>query len=252
LGNTVSDVDFDPLEAILEHSEGLALAAENNFDAAVAHCPQWSVADLVWHVSDVHWFWATIVEERLGAPPDESRRPARVRDDRLLAHFRAGAHHLVDVLERAPDDAGVWTWAPAQHDVAFVTRHQVQEAAVHHWDAANAAGEDIEIAFPIASDAVDEFLTFSVASADDTADPAPAPIAGAFVIATSDGGYSWTIEDGPESGTLLVRNGASDGLPTVRARAADLLLWLYRRVAIEVPTSAAPLIERFRAFTFTD
>lgn len=243
---------FDPLEAILEHSEGFARAAENNFGAAVEGCPGWSVADLVWHLSDVHWFWATIVEERLEAPPDESRRPARVGEDRLLSYFQDGAHHLIEVLERAPDDAAVWTWAPSQHDVAFVSRHQVQEAAVHHWDAANAAGESIEIAFPVACDAVDEFLTYSIASAEDPGDPAAAPMGGAFVIATSDGEDAWTIEDGAEPGMLAVRSGASEGLPVVRAPAADLLLWLYRRLDLEVPSATAQLVERFRAFTFTD
>ena len=39
-----------------------------------------------------------------------------------------------------------------QQDVAFVTRHQVQEAAVHHWDAVNAAGDALVIDPAVAAD----------------------------------------------------------------------------------------------------
>jgi uncharacterized protein (TIGR03083 family) len=243
---------FDYLEAIAQHSEGVASVAEGNFETALEHCPGWSVADLVWHLTNVHWFWATIVEDRLSAPPDDSIRPARPSDVELVDRFRAGAHHLVEVLERAPDDASVWTWAPAQSDVAFVTRHQVQEAAVHHWDAAHAAGQRIEIDAPLADDAVAEFLTFSVASDLDPADPPPAALGSPFVIASTDCGSSWTIDDGLRPGTLIVSDSVAGDADAVRATSSELLLWLYRRVDVEVPSLLAPVIERFKAYTFTD
>ncbi len=56
------------------HSAGFADATRDHLDARVEHCPGWSVADLVWHLTEVHWFWGTIVEERLDAPP--ARVPA--------------------------------------------------------------------------------------------------------------------------------------------------------------------------------
>jgi uncharacterized protein (TIGR03083 family) len=247
----VAAQDLDYLQAIAEHSEGFASVAEGNFTAAVEHCPGWSVADLVWHLTSVHWFWATIVDERLSAPPDESTRPGRPRDDELIERFRMGARRLVEVLERAPDDASVWTWAPAQHDVAFVARHQVQEAAVHHWDAAHAAGTPLELEVNLADDAVSEFLAFSVASEVDPAEPPPAPLGSAFVLASTDSGSSWTVADGPRPGTLLVGEGAAADA-RVSASASDLLLWLYRRVNIGIPSALAPVIERFKAFTFTE
>jgi uncharacterized protein (TIGR03083 family) len=251
-GHVVSMFDFDHLTAITEHSEGFATSAEGNLEARVEHCPGWNVADLVWHLSSVHWFWATIVEERLKSPPDESLRPERPSDDKLVDRFRTGAHRLVEVLERAPDDARVWTWTPAQRDVAFVSRHQVQEAAVHHWDAAHAAGMQIEFGVAMATDAVAEFLTFSLASADDPADPPPAALGGAFVIASSDSDAAWTIQDGPQPGTLSVIDGTLADRQTVRASSSDLLLWLYQRIELRVPSELAPMIGRFRALTFTD
>ena len=68
---------FDPLAEIAEHSAGLARAAEANLDAPVEHCPGWTVADLVWHLSDVHWFWAKIVAELPSERPEDLQRPER-------------------------------------------------------------------------------------------------------------------------------------------------------------------------------
>src|SRR4051794_41323675 len=79
------------LAAITEHSAGFAAACRDNLSAHVEHCPDWSVADLVWHLSEVHWFWATIAEERLDTPPEEHRRPERPADEALLDTFEAGA-----------------------------------------------------------------------------------------------------------------------------------------------------------------
>jgi uncharacterized protein (TIGR03083 family) len=155
---------FDCIAAITAHSAGFAEATRDNLEARVEHCPDWSVADLVWHLTEVHWFWATIVAETPDAPPDQARRPARRPDDELVDAFVAGAAHLVEVLRGADQSASCWTWAPWQQDVAFVTRHQVQEAAVHHWDAVNAAGDSLVIDPAVAADSVDEFLHFSVPS----------------------------------------------------------------------------------------
>src|SRR5438067_10854970 len=125
------DPGFDFVDAIEEHSAGLATAATDHLGQQVEHCPEWTVADLVDHVTDVHWFWATIVEESLTAPPDGSRRPERAPETQLISTFQRGAERLANVLRAADQSHQVWTWAPAQQNVAFVTRHQVQEAAVH-------------------------------------------------------------------------------------------------------------------------
>ncbi len=240
-------MNFDPLNAIATHAEGLASAAESNLDARVEHCPDWDVADLVAHITNVHWFWATIVEEKLQEPPAEERRPARAED--LLGALRANAERLVRVLGEADPATPVWTWAPDRMTAGFVLRHQVQEAAVHHWDAENAAGRALTIEALPAADAVDEFLAVSVAS---EAWPGKGNLDGTFGMRTTDADGAWTITDGVTPHTLAVTPGLRDGIPVLQASASDLLLWLYRRV--ELDTSAVPpdLVERFRSLTFTD
>lgn len=244
---------FDCIAAITEHSAGFAEAARGNLDGRVEHCPEWSVADLVRHLTEVHWFWATIAEERLDAPPDESRRPPRADDAGLVDAFVTGAARLVEVLRNADQSAACWTWAGWQQDVAFVTRHQVQEAAVHHWDAVHAAGDRLEIDPAVAADSVDEFLHFSVASEDDPDDPPETSLDGTLAFRAADSGDTWTLTDGSRPGTARVASGVAEGAPVLEGTASDLILWLYKRKELDaaagVPTD---LVARFRAICFTD
>ena len=245
------------LDAIRRHSAGLATAATGNLDAAVECCPGWRVDDLVWHVTEVHWFWATIAEERLDAPPDESRRPERPSPERLVDMFRDGAERLVRVLAAADGSAPVWTWAPAQHDIAFITRHQVQEAAVHHWDAARARGEDLAIETPVAIDAIDEFLTFSVSSDADPAEPARPALGGSFRLRCTDPGSgeevaAWTVTDGSTPGTVAFERSSAASAAAVTGTASAVLLWLYGRSPVETGGVPADLLDRFRSLCFTE
>ena len=242
---------FGCIATITRHSAGFAEAARGNLDARIEHCPEWSVADLVWHLTEVHWFWGTIVEERLGSPPDESRRPARPADDGLVETFVLGAARLVEALREADQSASCWTWAGWRQDVAFVTRHQVQEVAVHHWDAVHAAGDELVVDPAVAADSVDEFLHFSVAAEDDPDDPPDTVLDGTLTLRATDTGDTWALSDGSRPGTVHVEHGGTAG-PVVEAAAADLLLWLYNRTRLD--TSAVPddLLSRFRALCFTD
>jgi uncharacterized protein (TIGR03083 family) len=244
---------FDQVAAITEHSAGFAAACRDHLDAPVQHCPGWSVADLVRHLTEVHWLWGTIVEERLTAPPEESRRPPRAAEADLVDVFVAGAARLVQVLREADQSAHCWTWAGWQQDVAFVTRHQVQEAVVHHWDAALATGAGWALEPAVAADAVDEFLHFSVASEDDPDEPTTPPLDGTFALRTTDTGDAWTLTDGARPGVARVVREAAD-VPTIEATATELLLWLYERVDLDTGSAGLPdeLVARFRAITFTD
>jgi uncharacterized protein (TIGR03083 family) len=214
-------VGFDPLAIIRSESVALADAAAGNLTAPVEHCPGWTVRDLVRHVYTVHAFWGQVVEHRL-QDPDRARDPDDVADDVLVDVFRAGAERFVGILAAADPAAAVWTWSD-QHDVAFVVRHQVQEAAVHRWDAEHARGATGTLDAEPAADAVDEFLHVSARGAETRSDPLPVPI----VLEATDAGSAWTIY--PDGNRLGVRAGGGDGV-RLRAPAFDLLLWLYDRL----------------------
>lgn len=247
----MQDAPFRYEKAIATHCRGLRDEAEANLTLPVAHCPGWTVADLVAHMIEVHWFWRTIADERLSQPPDEARRPPRPAPERLLDVFAEGAGRLVETLSAADPSTAVWTWAPSRHDIGFIARHQVQEAAVHHFDAAHAAGGTVVIADDVASDSVEEFLTFSVSSTDDPADPLPPALNGSFALRTPANGPSFTVSDGPVPGTVSWRRGADADVPAVTGTAAELLLFLYGRVELDTGMLPEGMVERFRALSFT-
>ena len=254
------------LEAIDRHTRGLAEAAGGNLDRRIEHCPDWSMADLVWHLTSVHWFWNRIATERPTEEPEYADRPARPGDDALVSGLLAGMVTLVATLRAADQDAPCWTWGSTQ-DVAFITGHQVQEAAVHHWDAANAAGADWAMDPVAAMDSVEEFLTESVASPRWPMADAE-PIGGTIWFSPSLADLAecpvWHIHDGEAPGTVAFDvhegpapeiSGPADG---DHVDPATLLLWLYRRVpdaAIDSVGRAGeprPMLNRLRALTFTD
>ena len=242
----------DCVAAIARHSSGFAASARGNVDARVEHCPDWSVADLVSHLTEVHWFWSTIAEERPASLPDESQRPPRVADAALVDVFEAGAARLVAVLAAADQSAPCWTWAPQQQDVAFITRHQVQEAAVHHWDVVHAAGGSLAIEPDVAVDAIAEFLVFSVATEADAPARTKPSLGGAFAIRATDVGAAWTVRDAGAPGTVLASAGVDGGVPVIESTASELLLWLYGRVEVDTSRVDADVVARFRALCFTD
>ncbi|MGH9020035.1 MAG: maleylpyruvate isomerase family mycothiol-dependent enzyme [Acidimicrobiales bacterium] len=238
------------VDLIGDGAESLAALAAGHFDVDVDGCPGWRVRDVLQHLVEVYWFWSTIVEGRLESAP-ETGRPDAPGDDHLVSAVLLGARRLTDALESADQSASVYTWAPAQHDVAFVTRHQVQETLVHGHDVAVAVGQAWPIPTDAAVDGVEEFLTFSLSTAMDPAEPARAPLDGVLELRCVDAGVTFTVEDDVAPGTLRVEPGTRDDAVVLSGDAADVLLWLYGRTRLPGEADHAALVERFRHLTFT-
>ena len=235
-------VGVDPLSQIAADSLALAEAAAGHFDTRVEHCPDWTMGDLVWHLFEVQSFWRGIVATQ-ASDPDQIERPDQVDDAVLIDAFQDGADRLVGVLAAADPATPLWTWA-AQKDAGFVIRHQVQEAAVHRWDAENAAGPAAPIDRATAIDSIEEFLTFST-----TVDAAPLGATVAFEATDADA--AWTVIDAPPG--LSWHRGDSPAAARVRGTASDLLLWLYARVpTADVASGDLALLNRFRSHLSTD
>ena len=53
----------DFIAAIEREGQAFLLAAgDGDFATRVPCCPDWDLADLVWHLGEVHGFWASVVE----------------------------------------------------------------------------------------------------------------------------------------------------------------------------------------------
>lgn len=220
---------MDFLGAIRRDSERFyAVAGDADPTGPVPGCPEWTIADLVWHLGEVHWFWGTDVELRASAPSEmEAMKPERPADyGELLAWGRAQADRMVRILEATPDDVPVWTWAlnESDHNVAFVRRHQVQEAAVHRWDMERAAtGEPQPIESDAACDSVDEFLAITLPWGV----RADKPLTGSVHLHCTDAEGEWFIH--PDGRVERTHEKAD---VAIRGTASDLLLGLYSRVPV--------------------
>jgi uncharacterized protein (TIGR03083 family) len=189
--------------------------------ARVPGCPDWSLADLVWHLGEVQHFWTWIVRTRAADPagyPEPSRRP----QDELLAWQAAQSVGLETALTAADPDDAVWTWAP-QKDVAFLLRRQAQEAVMHTVDAEQVLDDVRPIAADVGLDGLDEWLDVMVPAALPDGPPESAhPV----VFHAVDAGAERTLFPGSRLFPIAAITG----------NAGDLLLAVWRRVPFEVLT----------------
>jgi uncharacterized protein (TIGR03083 family) len=209
--------------------------------ARVPSCPDWNAADLLWHLTEVQLFWATIVRERLdsfeAAETQKPDRPAAAAD--ALALFSRATDELIDALENTPADTAVWTWSPIQ-TAGFVARWQATEAAIHRVDAEQVLGERTPIDAALATDGVDAVVRYQYGWLPDWARSEATGIVG--TIETSDTGASLPFElvhyegTSPNTGkhyvedVVAVRDAATTASAfTVRGPAAELVTWLFGR-----------------------
>lgn len=209
----------------------------------VPSCPDWSLADLVWHISEVQDFWAHILTSGVDSPADY-QRPVRPDDDQLVELLTSRLTLLQAGLNK-PDDDPCWSWSPTGGTVAWVRRRQAQEALVHRVDAELAVGDRTAINESLAVDGVDEMLTVMLGAHD-------LPDWGDFAadrgqLALVTGERRWTVETGRLSGTmpdgedmdlaavrLVEPDAATDDLTTISGSGADINLWLWGRVDLPV------------------
>ena len=64
----------------------------------VPSCPGWNVADLLWHVTEVHDFWRTVVAEHLSSW-ESYQQPPRPVDEAIADMYRRGRLALLKTLD---------------------------------------------------------------------------------------------------------------------------------------------------------
>ncbi|HEY3978840.1 MAG TPA: maleylpyruvate isomerase family mycothiol-dependent enzyme [Streptosporangiaceae bacterium] len=222
----------DLLTLIEDRSAALRVAAaEVALDSLVPGCPDWSVRELVTHLGEVQRTWAYIVAAGPSAePPDEDAVPGVEPGEDLLAWSAESTGELVRALAAAGPDQECWTWwaqagGSAPSTSAAVARHQVQEAAVHAFDAQEAAGQPEPLPGVVAADGIGEFLTVGMATMGAW------PLAPGRVTLVADDGPTWTV-DLSQSGARAHQTEGDGGVAedgSVRGSASDLVLALYGR-----------------------
>ena len=125
-------------------------------EARVPSCPEWTAADLLWHLATVQRWWAEVLVAR-PARPEEVEPPRPESYDELLAAFDGWSSELADVLEAADPAEEAWSWSN-DHTVGFILRRQAHEALIHRVDAELTAGLASELDATLASDGVLEVL----------------------------------------------------------------------------------------------
>jgi uncharacterized protein (TIGR03083 family) len=217
--------------------------------ARVPACPDWDAADLLWHLTEVQWFWSAIVTGRPDGP-ERLVHPERPPSyDGLLEAFDTASAGLVAALGTARPDEQAWTWAPEQ-SVGFTYRRQAHEALVHRLDAEQTAGAVTAVDPLLAADGVHECLAVMYGGCPPWGRFTPGPAR--VRVDLTDVEVSLSVSLGrftgtdPESGTSYDEDGLEvvddpgtvpdEPDAVVSGTAADIDAWLWRRAPHEAVT----------------
>ena len=195
-----------------------------SLDDAVPTCVGWTVRDLVHHVGGVHrWATSYVLEGKaLPSRDEDARYFAQVPDAELVSWYCQGHGALVAALSAADPAMTCWTFLPAPSPLAFWTRRQAHETAVHCADAEASARWPSEFPIDFALDGIDELLNgfFARPKGRLVADP---PVA--LAIRPIDADLAWTIRIEGDRRTVSPGVGQADCLITGRSSDLYLLLW---------------------------
>ncbi|WP_030800501.1 maleylpyruvate isomerase family mycothiol-dependent enzyme [Streptomyces sp. NRRL S-337] len=222
---------FEDLLALVQDRSAVlrtSVAGSPDLDVRVPSCPDWSLRDLVKHLTQVHRFWAAAVV----AGPSEKPPTVAPADDTLSADLLAGSaaatQELITALRTAGPASGCWTWW-GDSDVPMtsgaVARHQVREAAVHAFDAQLATGTPLPIPAVVALDGIAEFIGVGHVTAG------PWPHEPVRIGLHAAEGESWLV-DLTASGPHLI-DGQHETAADLHGSVSNLLLTLHGRLPLD-------------------
>ncbi|MEU6913882.1 maleylpyruvate isomerase family mycothiol-dependent enzyme [Streptomyces olindensis] len=231
------------LQALETEGRLLAAAAEEaGTDAKVPTCPGWQVRDLLRHTGAVHRWAASYVTEG-----HTERRPLGEAPDadgaELVAWYRDAHRHLVGALAGASPELECWAFLPAPSPLAFWTRRQAHETAVHRVDAESARGGGTTAVAPgFATDGIDELLRgFHARTRSRVRTPEPRVLR----VRTDDTGAVWTVRLSPEP-PVTTRGAAAEAECELSGPAGQLYLALWNRGPLPSVTGDRALAELWR------
>lgn len=124
--------DFlDYLDAATQRFAGLVDTGD--LEVPVPSCPDWTFADLVAHLGEVHQ-WAT--HAIVTGNPNAQPIPAPSERTALVEWYRDAAVALLSALRTTDPLAPAWAFGPKPRTASFWFRRQAHETTIHLWDAA--------------------------------------------------------------------------------------------------------------------
>ena len=229
----------DLLRLIDERSAAFrtAVAAASDLDTQVPSCPEWTLFDLVQHLGVGRRKSAAIIAAGpADALPDNSSwetSPAAPREtEAMLAWLAAATQALLDALREAGPDRGCWTWwgdSQSPQTSGAVARHQLQEIAVHTYDAQLTVGAPRPLPVEVALDGVAEYLFTAAATTS------PWPHKPAFVDFHTTEGPSWryTLSADGARTTPVITPDEDLADASAEGTASDLVLAFYDRLPLD-------------------
>jgi uncharacterized protein (TIGR03083 family) len=174
----------------------------------VPSCPDWKFRDLMLHLADVQAHWAKTILN-----PDATEEMDFINhtpDCEITEWCEKQTQALVDAIAAVDPNKPCATWWSNPKTAEAIARHQVQEAAVHAWDAHLAVGIEHPLPHAVALDGISEWINVHnewTESKDFTIIFAPTD--SAETITWDRGGESVTLS-APASELNLFLNGRRD------------------------------------------
>ena len=232
------------LNAVVDQTRTFADWVQDK-DAAtrVPTCPRWALADLVDHVGATQRMVTMLVGERMSEPSNAFAGyvPAPGDSAQWHAWLTEGAAEAQRAFESVTDDTPVWDPSGAAAGVPFWSRRLFGEACVHRADAAAALGMRYELAPELAVGAIEDWLDTMTSRGywENRPDFAGAMrgTGQSLHFHATDAPGEWLARREPDM--VVLERAHTKGDVAVRGPAADLLLVLSRRRALE----AAPALE---------
>ena len=227
--------------AIVEHTRRLAgSAAAAGPDAAVPTAPGWTITELVEHVGQTQHWVAEIIEKRITDPTQLPTQmavlPTIPRE--WQTWLSQSAQRVANACSDDALDAPVFNAAGDERSgTRFWMTSMLNEAVVHGFDAANAAGRPADIDADIAAALISNHLTMLTSSTWQMQRPESAhAIRGTgqtlqwLATDTADGAGAWFVERRPHGATWQPGTQRAD--VTMTGPAPSLLLTLTRRLPL--------------------
>jgi uncharacterized protein (TIGR03083 family) len=211
-----------------------AVIAEADPTAPVPSCPDWTVADLTAHLSQIYSWVARQVSRGVSSAPDRTRVDEPMPEP-SVAVFDERFDALINLLDSIDPEMPAWNWAPVAKKAVFWHRRMAHETAIHRWDAEFAIGRAEPLETKLAADGVGEVLDTWLPAGRGHCPPARH---GVVALYASDLQQEWHVRLRENGGVALLDTGTilDDETPDRAAAggtASDLQLVLWGRLTFD-------------------